>query len=155
MKILGKIISSFIHRAALCFSLIVLSFTIVGTVAGVESIGKGLAMTQLLTFFYFSALIAVSFGICDFVKNNIIVRRTLQFLLSFGSMALAFFTGDFFKTYLSGMQNPAFSVIAISFMFVIIYTVIAVAVLVFNYVVNKVTNSKKEYVSIFSEEDNQ
>ena len=44
MKILGKIISSFIRRAALCFSLIVLSFTIVGTVAGVESIGKGLAM---------------------------------------------------------------------------------------------------------------
>ena len=70
MKNVEKIISALVRRLTLTFTLIVMAFTAVGSFQNVESFGKGLAISQLMTFFVFSCLLAVSFGICDFVKNN-------------------------------------------------------------------------------------
>ncbi len=153
MNMLGKIISTLVKRITLTFTLIVMTFTVVGSFANMEGFGKGLAITQLMTFFVFSCLLAVSFGICDFVKNNTVIRRTLHFVLSYASLALSFFTSSMFKEYLASMQNPAFSVLSISFIFVIIYTVVSVVVLVCRFLNNRFTNSNKEYTQLFDTEN--
>lgn len=150
MKNIAKFIKKMISRITLCFTALVMTFTIVGAFADVSASGKGLAIGQLSSFFWLSCLIALSFCICDFIASNAVLRRTMQFVLSYVSVVVVFFLGDYFKTYLSGMQNPAFSVLAISFMFVIIYTVIAVAVLIFNFVASKLECSEKEYESMFN-----
>ena len=150
MKNSAKFVKKMIARLTLCFTALVMTFTVVGAFADVSASGKGLAIGQLSSFFWFSCLIALSFCICDFIGSNAVLRRTLQFLLSYASVVVVFFLGDYFKSYLSGMQNPAFSILAISFMFVIIYTVIAVAVLVFNFVVSKFARNNKEYESMFN-----
>ncbi len=146
---LGKFISVLVKRLTLCFTLIVMTFTVVGIIANVQSMGKGLAVAQLMDFFVFSALFAISFGIADFVKNSLILKRTLQFVLSLASLIFVFLTGDSFKSYLAGMQNPLFSIVAITFFFVVVYTAVALVVLVFGYIKNRVTNSGKEYDKMF------
>ena len=86
MKKTGLFLSALVRRLTLCFTLIVMTFTAVGIIANVEGMGKGLAVGQLMDFFVFSLLFAVSFGIADFVKNNVIIRRALQFVLSLASL---------------------------------------------------------------------
>lgn len=152
MKIVENIVSTFVRRMTLCFTLIVLTFTVVGSFTNMESFGKGLAISQLVSFFLFSVLVAVSFGIADFIKNSSIIRRTVQFVLTYASVVLVFFTSSLFKSYLSGMQNPAFSILVVTFCFVLIYTCIAVLVLAASFVRNKIINSSKEYVNMFDEQ---
>ena len=149
MKKTGLFLSALVRRLTLCFTLIVMTFTAVGIIANVEGMGKGLAVGQLMDFFVFSLLFAVSFGIADFVKNNVIIRRALQFVLSLASLIAVFLTGDSFKSYLAEMQNPLFSIVAITLFFVVVYTAIALVVLVFGYIRNKITNSGKEYENMF------
>jgi len=152
MNKLVSILSVFIKRVCVCFTLIVLSFTVVGNLTAMESYNKGLAISQLTSFFWFACLFALSFLVADFVKNNVIVKRTLQFVFTYASLVLVFFTGNLFKDYLADKQNPAFSILAISFIFVVIYTVCAVAVLIGRFIMNKLTNSSKEYESMFEEQ---
>ena len=82
MKTINDIFTAFVRRTTLCFSLLVLTFTAIGCLTKMEQYLKGLAISELVSFFYFSCLLAVSFGIADFVKNNVIIKRTVQFVLS-------------------------------------------------------------------------
>ena len=154
MKIIGKFLSDFIKRLTLCFTLVVMSFTVVGSIAKVENFGRGLAVSTLVSFFWFSCLISLTFCVCGFINNNLVLRRTAQFLLSMASTVLVFFTADGFGEYISKIQNRAFSILAICFAFVVIYTLIAVVILVFNFIINKLSNSSKEYTSMFESQKN-
>lgn len=154
MKKTIKFLSDFIKNLTLCFTLVVMSFTTVGSIVKIESFGRGLAVSTLVSFFWFSCLISLTFCVCGFINNNLVLRRTAQFLLSMASTVLIFFTGEGFENYLSNIQNPAFSVLAICFGFVVIYTLIAVAVLIFGFIRNKLSNSTKEYTSMFDSTKN-
>ena len=149
-----KFLSDFVKKLTLCFTLIVMCFTTVGSIAKVENFGRGLAVSTLVSFFWFSCLISLTFCVCGFIKNNLVLRRTAQFLLSMASTVLVFFTADGFGEYISKIQNPAFSILAICFAFVVIYTLIAVVILVFNFIINKLSNSSKEYTSMFESQKN-
>ena len=50
---------------------------------------------------------------------------------------------------LANVQNPAFSYLSVSFSFVIIYAIIGLIALISKFVMNKITNSKKEYSPMF------
>ena len=149
------ILSKFIKRTLYCFALITLGMTIVGSLAKTDDTMHYLASEQMMTFFYFSLLFALSFLIADFVKNNVIIKRTAQFVLSYASLVLVFLYGGTFENYVEdySVQNPAFSVLSISFMFVVIYAVFSLIVLLAAYIKNKAVNSQTEYKSIFDDKN--
>lgn len=150
MKIINGIVNAFVRRVTLSFTLIVLSFTFIGKFANVEEYFKGLAVSELISFFWFSCLLALSFGIADFIKKNVIIKRTVQFVLTYLSVVVIFFCGTVFKNMLATVQNPAFTVVSVTFAFVVVYSIIAFLVLLTKFVMNKILNSKKEYTGMFN-----
>ena len=148
-------LSTFARRTLYCFALITLGMTFVGSLAKTDDTMHYLASEQMMTFFVFSLLFALSFFIADFVKNNIIVKRTIQFVLSYASLVAVFLFGGTFRNYVeqNSVQNPAFSVLSISFMFVVIYAVAALIVLVSSFLKVRLENSDKEYKSMFDKKD--
>ena len=153
-KIIG-ILSTFVKRTLYCFALIVLGMTLVGFVAGTDETMHYLSSAQMLTFFLFSVLFAVSFFFADFEKKNVIIKRAIQFVLSYASLVAVFLCGGNFENYVeaNGVQNPAFSVLSISFMFVVIYCVCGLLVLVSKFVASKIENSSKDYESMFDKKN--
>lgn len=145
------VISNFFRRTFCAFSLITLSIALVGTFNNTDELYKFVSVKQLFSFFFFSLLFALSFAICDFVKSNAIIRRALQFVLSYASLCAVIFGGGTFKSYVdkNAVQNTPFSVLSISFAFVIIYVICACVVLVAKNVNRKLQNNDKEYDNMF------
>lgn len=152
MKIFKNVIASLVRRTTLCFTATVMCFAVVGSLADIEQTGKGLAIGQLTDFFVFSLILGAVFAACDFIKNNSVIRRTLQFVLTYAGFALVFFTGSIFKEHLEQMQNPAFSVLVVSFIFVVAYIAVALISLLIGFLVNRTENRSKEYVNMFEEQ---
>ncbi len=138
-----------VSRTLSCFALITIFITAAGTLLGFDELGKVLWVSQLRAFLLFAFLYAVSFGISDFIKNNIVIKRALQFVLTFASALICVFCTDGFSAYVAEKQNPAFSILAISFAFVIVYVICALAVLIGGFIKNKLLNANKEYESLF------
>lgn len=149
-KILN-VISKFFKRTFCCFSLLTLVMAVVGTVIKTNEYSKYIAADRILGFFLFSLLFALSFAIADIVKENSIIRRALQFVLTSISMAAVFLFGPAFGSYVdvNNVQNKGFSILAICFMYVIIYVVFGVISLAFGALRKKLTGCDKEYNSIF------
>ena len=147
--------SKFLKRTFCCFSLITLSMSIIGIAANTDELNKYMAVKQILTFFVFSMLFALSFFIADFIKNNIIIRRSVQFTLTYASLVVVFLCGGSFSNYVetNNVQNVGFSILSISFIFVIIYVVFAVIVLLSQFIKSKIENSSKEYSSILADKE--
>lgn len=145
------VISTFFRRAFCCFSLVTLTMAVVGTLVTANEYAKYIASDRILGFFVFSLLFALSFLIADFVKENAIVRRMLQFVLTSISMALVFIFGGAFGSYVdaNNVQNKAFSVLAICFMYVVIYVLCSLLVLVVSVIKKKLTDTEKEYDNMF------
>lgn len=145
----------FFFRTFFCFTFITMGMAIVGNLMNTDELYKYMAVKQLFTFFVFSLLFALSFMIADFFSKNVIIKRTIQFVLTYISLAAVFFFGGSFTNYVeaNGVQNTGFSILSISFIFVLIYAVCAVVVLVAKFVAGLVTNRNKEYVSVFENKE--
>lgn len=144
-------IKKFFTRTFSCFSLITVAMSLVGLIFNTDDMAKYLSVNQILTFFCFALLFAFSFGICDLIKNSNVLRRTLQFILTYASLVVVFFLGGTFGNYISenAVQNVGFSILAISFMFVIIYVFCGVIALVLGLISKKTSCNDDEYKSIF------
>lgn len=154
-KVVLEKLSAFVRRTLYCFALIALGMTIVGSLAKTDDTMHYLASEQMMTFFVFSLLFAFSFFIADFITNNVIIKRSVQFILSYGSLVAVFLFGGTFQNYVeqNSVQNPAFSVLSISFMFVVIYAAAALLVLIGSFIKSRIENSDKEYKSIFDKKN--
>ena len=148
-------ISKFFTRAFACNSLIVVAMAVFGYLMNTDEFFKYLSVNQILTFFAFSLLFALSFGIADLLKVNVILKRCVQFVLTYLSLVLVFFLGGSFSSYIesNNVQNKGFSILAISFMFVIIYTVCGLVALLFGFIRNRISESNKQYESIFESKE--
>ena len=151
LNCLVSVINKFFARTFSCFSLITVAMSLVGLILNTDDMAKYLAVNQILTFFYFSLLFALSFGICDLIKNSSVLRRTFQFVLTYASLVLVFFLGGTFGNYVSenAVQNKGFSILAISFMFVIIYVVCGIIAMALGMISKKANATEEEYKSIF------
>lgn len=150
MKKTFAALSVFFKRSFACFSLIALAFAIVGKIISGNELLKYISVDFVLSFFAFSVLFALSFFLADFIKNAIL-RRFLKFVLTYSSFSLVFFAGGAFENYVlsNAIQNKAFSVLAISFIFVIIYVIIGLVALACSAVKVKLDDSNKEYDKMF------
>lgn len=146
-----NVISIFIKRVFCCFSLLTLFMAVVGTLITTDEFSKYIATDRIQSFFLFSLMFAVSFFIADFVKENAVIRRTLQFVLTGVSMAVVFIFGSAFDSYIdiNNVQNKGFSILAICFMYVIIYVICAIIAVALNAVKKKITGSEKNYDNMF------
>lgn len=144
IDVLGK----FVKRALVCFALVILGFICARLAIGNEHSAVNFDINQMLVLFYFSCLFSLSFTIASFIKNSAVIRRTVQFVLSFLSCFVIIFSNSF----VSEGQNPAFRILLIGFVFVVIYAVCSAVVLVSGYVYNKLVNGGKEYVNMFDEQ---
>lgn len=147
----------FFYRAFFCFTFITMAMAVFGKLMNTDELYKYMAVKQLFTFFVFSLLFALSFTVADFIKNNVIIKRTVQFVLTYISLVAVFFLGGSFSNYVeaSGVQNQGFSILSISFMFVLIYAVCALIVLIVKFLTGLVLNRSKEYVSIFENKEQE
>jgi len=144
IDVLGK----FAKRALVCFALVILGFICARLAIGNEHSAVNFDINQMLVLFYFSCLFSLSFTIASFIKNSAVIRRTVQFVLSFLSCFVIIFSNSF----VSDGQNPAFRILLIGFVFVVIYAVCSAVVLISGYVYNKLVNGGKEYVNMFDEQ---
>lgn len=144
IDVLGK----FVKRALVCFALVILGFICARLAIGNEHSAVNFDINQMLVLFYFSCLFSLSFTIASFIKNSAVIRRTVQFVLSFLSCFVIIFSNSF----VSDGQNPAFRILLIGFVFVVIYAVCSAVVLISGYVYNKLVNGGKEYVNMFDEQ---
>ena len=138
----------FVKRALVCFALIILGFVCARLVIGNGQSAMNFDINQMLVLFYFSCLFSLSFTVASFIKKSAVLRRAVQFVLSFLSSFVIIFSSSF----VSEGQNPAFRILLIGFVFVVIYAVCSAVVLISAYVYNKLTNSGKEYVNMFDEQ---
>ena len=145
-----SVFSLFLKRTFACFSLLTVAFALVGKIVGGNELLNYLSVDFILSFFAFSLLFAFSFFVADFVKNNIL-RRFLQFVFTYIDVAVVFFAGGALENYVlsNAVQNKAFSVLAISFIFVIIYVVLGLLSLVSALIKSKLCNNNKEYSEMF------
>jgi len=149
-KVLSAV-SAFFRRAFCCFSLLTLVMALVGTLIKSNEYSKYISVDRILSFFVFSLLFALSFAVADLIKESSIIRRTLQFVLTSISMAVVFLFGPAFSSYVdvNNVQNKGFSILAICFVYVIIYVVCGVVSLVIGALRKKLTSGDKEYNSMF------
>ncbi len=146
-----EFMSVFFKRAFCCFSLITVVMAIVGKLTNTSEFSNYISVNLIISFFLFALLFALSFGIADFVKNNGILRRFIQFVLTFAGVVIVFFVGGAFENYVStnNVQNKGFSILAISFMFVVIYFVCGLISLVFGFIKSKLSRGNKDYKEMF------
>lgn len=146
-----KLLSTFFRRTFCCFSLIALILSITGRIVNQDELSNYISVDLLISLFLFSLTFALAFAIADFVKENGIIRRALQFVLTYAGLVLVFFMGGTFENYVSvnAVQNKGFSILAISFSFVLIYVVCGVISLLLGYIKKKAENGEKSYDSMF------
>ena len=148
MKIINYF-ETFIKRVLCCFALIVLAFCVIGSILNVQATGKVLAVSQLFGFFLFSVLYSISVEISKLFKKNAVLRGAICFILSLASFVAVFFLNSSFSVYLSEKQNPAYSIIVITFAYVIIYVVCSLIGALFNLLTSRISNSQKEYENVY------
>lgn len=149
-----NMISVFFRRTFCVFSLLLLVMSFIGSTVGADENVKYIASDRILGFFLFSVLFALSFFIADFVKENLVIRRTLQFVLTGISMAAVFLFGPAFSNYVdaNNVQNKGFSILAICFVYVVVYVICGALSLAYGAVKKKLTCSDKEYDSMFEKQ---
>lgn len=145
------VLSVFLKRIFCCFSLITLAMAIIGKSLNSGEISNYMSVDLIVSFFLFSALFAVSFGVADFFKNNSILRRFVQFVLTYACLYIVFIAGGAFESYVAtnNIQNKAFSVLAISFAFVIIYAVCGAVAVLFSFIKLRLENKNNDYKEMF------
>lgn len=154
MKKTVEILTKLLKRTTLCFTLLTFFFAVAGY--AVKPDANAIMCSELLYMLLFSLMIGISFCICDFVKKNSVVRRALQFVLSYVSFALMFFVGGAGKTFIDNLsQNKAFTIICVSLVFIGVYVVIAALHIGFGALSNMLKNSKQKYVPQFNQNDNK
>ena len=148
-----SLIKSYVLKSSLCFTLVVAFFTLFGKITGMEEIFRGLAVSELLSLFGFSFLVGAVLTASAFIANNAVLRNAVKFILCYGAFALVFFTSSIFKNHLDTMQNPAMSVLILSFCFVIGYVLIAVICLCAKAIYKRYILDEQEYESIYGKDD--
>lgn len=151
------ILRKFFIRTFTCFSLITLFFALFGLLLKTDELYKYMPVKNMFVFLAFSACFALSFLIADFIKNNIVIKRTVQFVLTFASLVGVFFLGGSFGNYVktNGIQNKGFSVLAICFAFVVIYAVCALIVVLAGAVYRRLASGNEEYENVYKNSINQ
>lgn len=146
----------FFKRAAYCFSFTIIAMALVGKYLNLDEKMFGMSVDQILTFLLYALLFATSFLIADFIKDNAIIKNAVRFLLSYSSLISIIMFGGSFESFrdLSSTDNPDFSYMVImSMIFVCTYIIVSLFAMLKTFVVKKLTDSNKEYTSIFSDDD--
>ena len=155
IRIVLSLLKSFIFKSSLCFTLTTAFFTVFGKITNMEKFYKGLAVSEITSIFSFAFLIGASLTVASLVKSNAILRNALKFLLCYGSFALAFFSLSVFKGHIKTMQNPALTILILSFCFVIGYVLVALINCVSCVVCKKIAGVEQEYISIYDKDYNK
>ena len=146
----------FFKRTVYCFSFTIIAMAVIGKYLNFDEGMMGMSVDQILTFLLYSFLFAASFLIADFIKDNTVIKNAVRFLLSYSSLISIIMFGGSFESFkdLSTTDNPDFSYIVIlSMIFTATYVVASVLIMLRNFVVRKLTDSNKQYKSIFTEKD--
>ena len=144
MKTAVEMWKKFLYRTTLCYTLVVTAFAFTGFAVRPDS--NVMFCSQLLWMLVFALLVGITFFIADFVKNNAVIKYSVQFLLTYGSFALTFFAGGAGRTFMENeSQNVAFTVISTSLMFIGIYVVIAAVVFGVRSAKSRFANRKQKY----------
>lgn len=145
-----EILRKFFIRTFTCFSLLTLSMAFVGLFNKSDELSKYLTVNQIFTFAIISLFFALSFLIADFVKNNTIIRRCVQFVLTYASFIGTWFLRGSLKNHVeTNSHNMAYSLLMISFGFVIAYVVCALIVLLIGAVRKAGTVKEQEYENVY------
>lgn len=153
MKIIPEFFNKWLKRSTLCFTLVMLGMSLAGFAVKPDS--NALFCSQILYILLFSVLVGISFGAADFVKNNAVIRRAVQFVLSYVSFALTFYLGGAGKNYFENQStNKAFTVICTTLIFIGIYVVAAFLVFAFAKAKESFANRNKKYEKQFDDVKN-
>lgn len=151
-----KKIALFFKRTFMCFSFIIVLMSVVGEFFFAEETMKIMSTSQILTFLLYSVLFGLSFFVADYIKDNAIIKNTVRFLLSFASLIAIVLFGGSFESFSarSSTDNPGFTyLVFLGMVFVSVYVICALLIVLKNFIVNKLTNSNKNYNSLFSEDN--
>lgn len=146
----------FFKRASYCFTFLVASMAFIGRYLKINEEFYKMSVEQILSFLVYSLLFATSFFIADFIKDNAIIKNAVRFLLTYSSLISIIMLGGTFESFrrFSASENPDFTYIVIlSMIFVGVYVAASLLIILRNFIVSKLTDSNKEYTSIFSEND--
>ena len=96
----GRVILLFMRRFFCTFGCITLAFALVGLILNEDYV---MFCSQIMWNALFSALIALTFTICDFIasKMNVVAVRSMHFILSYASFFVTYVTGGAAKSYLT------------------------------------------------------
>ena len=149
MKKFSQVITKLFNRAFAVFSIMTVAICAFGLIFNAKELNSYL----VFAFIGFSFALSLSFAIADLLKNNSVLRNTVRFILSYLSLAGVFFLGGplALHEYING-SNKGYSILAVSVVFIVIYTVCGLVVLIVNSIKKKAENSDKEYESMFYKE---
>lgn len=153
---LSKLASKILYCGVLCFTLIVVFLSVIGTLAG-EDIMSALPCSMLLWTLLFSFLTAIAFAISALLKSlkvNTVVNCAVHFVLTYISFLLVYVIGGGADAYLgkvSAAQNRVFSIIMMSFCFIGIYAVVGLIRMCAATIRHQFKVKNAEYENVYSE----
>lgn len=145
-----EMIRKFFVRTFTCFSLLTLVMAFVGLFNKSDELSKYLTVNQIFTFAIISLFFALSFLIADFIKNNTIIRRCVQFVLTYASFIGTWFLRGTLKNHVeTNSHNMAYSLLMISFGFVVAYVICALIVLLLGAVKKSAVEKELKYENVY------
>jgi hypothetical protein len=143
MKKLFETLSSLVRRLTLLYSILVTIMAVVSIC--ITKYTSPAVMSEFIMYsLLFSFLTSLFTTLCEFIKNNAVIKNALKFLLIYASFALCFFAG-------AGIEgnNKLYTISMLSMGFVIVYAVCGIVKLAASSIAKKVKNNSAEYVSVF------
>lgn len=152
VNMFGRVILLFMRRFFCTFGCITLAFALVGLILNEDYV---MFCSQIMWNALFSALIALTFTICDFIalKMNVVAVRSIHFILSYASFFVTYVTGGAAKSYLtdnSAATNKVFMVICMTLLFIGVYAVVAFVRLGAGAFVRTRADKNKDYEKIYT-----
>ena len=144
-------------RCTLMFTILLLIISFIGVIArNVDN--RGIDSGVIIAFFLLCFLIAIVYSVSDFMKAknvNAVLIYVVHFLLSYGAFYLVFINGNLFEAYLISSNatnnNPVFTAIALTFLFIGVYMVVAAVKFGWFVLMRKLENRKKGYKEIYTD----
>ncbi len=133
----------------ICNTMIISFFALMGKIMNMSGTHRGLDVNELGTFLALSALIALSLTLSSLIKFNSVIKGIVRILLCYGSFAATILTSRIFAEYSKTSQNPAYTVLVLSFAFILIYALVSLFVFLAKLLYKKIIEEKQEYTKQF------
>ena len=139
---LAGVLKGIVFRMSVCFMLLTAAVSVFSLASGAEAAGMGFA-GLVLYILLFSFLLGVGFEVASRLSMNLILKRTLEFLYSYGVFCLVFFV-------LGGKLGDLYRFVMMSLAFLVVYAVVGGGRILFSSVAGE-RLKQREYTPVFEE----